>query len=211
MAGTPTLDWLDKLVALKAQLEKTPSAKRAGLAKALKFSETFVAYLLTIHPVLDQAAIDKIRSANKDNPPFTLSFKSAQAFSGLRGGVPNPVAAGHEILDQVLAHHLTRRHIEALIDHIASGKPAKDFDHKKVRNKRSKKPSTPTIPPVNQATAVEEVKTLDIPSQGKSANNAEEKLTLGEAIGGFIGLIILIWVVGKLIQFVLWLYHHFFG
>jgi hypothetical protein len=211
MAGTPTLDWLDKLVALKAQLEKTPSAKRASLAKALNFSETFVAYLLTIHPVLDQAAIEKIRLASKSDPPFTLSFKSAQAFSGLRGKVPNSIAAGHEILDQVLAHRLTRRHIEALINHIASGKPAKEFDHKKVKNRRFKEPSTPIVPAVGQVTVAEEGKTPDAPIQGKGADNPEGKSDLGEAIGGLLVLIFLIWLAGKLIQLVVWLYHHFFN
>jgi hypothetical protein len=211
MAGKPTLDWLDKLVALKAQLEKTPSAKRADLAKVLNFSETFVVYLLTLHPILDQAAIEKIRLASQGSAPFTLSFKSAQAFSGLKGKVPNPIATGHEILDQALSHHFTRRHILAMIDHIASGKPAKDFDHKKVRNKRSKKPSLPIVTPPPQATAVEEKKTPDTPGQGKGTNKLEEKSDLGEVIGGFLVLIFLIWLAVKLFHWISGLYHHLFS
>ncbi len=192
-----SLGWLDKLAAIKAQLENTPSANRASLAKALNFSESIVAYLRPLIPVLDPAAVEKIRMAAKGNPPFILSFKGAHPLARLRGRVPDLALAVHDALDQILSRRFKKRHITALVNHIISSKPAKDFDPKTVKNK---KPFQWT-PPVQQPQE-------ELSTPGQSKDDSDEKLTLKEGVGGCLGLIFLLWLAIKLFHWVFELFQH---
>lgn len=79
-----SLQWLDNLVAITAQLEKTPDATHTELAATLNIDRTRVTKLLAIKPCFDPAAIEKVRLAEKGNPPFILSYNSAKALSALQ-------------------------------------------------------------------------------------------------------------------------------
>jgi hypothetical protein len=62
--------WLDKLVSLKAYLQKNPSATRDELMKALDLKLPKLKYLLRVSPVFDTEAIEKVRQAGQpaDSP-----------------------------------------------------------------------------------------------------------------------------------------------
>jgi hypothetical protein len=81
---TETLDWLDKLAALKAQVEKTPDASYAKLAKAINDHKSNITFLMAIKACFDPAAIEKVKRAA---PSFILSFNSAKELSALNGKV----------------------------------------------------------------------------------------------------------------------------
>ena len=72
-----SLVWLDNLAALEAQLQKTPSATHTQLADALNLKRPYVSLLLALQPILDPAAIEKVRLAA--NSGFVLSFNCAKA------------------------------------------------------------------------------------------------------------------------------------
>ena len=89
-----SLVWLDNLAALEAQLQKTPSATHTQLADALNLKRPYVSLLLALQPILDPAAIEKVRSSANNaleqssriaqleasqQMPFVLSFNGAKA------------------------------------------------------------------------------------------------------------------------------------
>jgi hypothetical protein len=130
-----SLVWLDNLAALEAQLQKTPSATHAELAETLNLKRPYVSLLLTLKPILDPAAVEKVRLAS--NSGFVLSFNGAKALIPL-GKLADPSGAVHTALDIILTRRLVTRHIEALVDGMISGKPAESFDSKaKQRPKRA--------------------------------------------------------------------------
>ncbi len=133
-----TLDWLDQLEALKAQFREGKKPKREVLKAALQLKDSHITTLLAINACFDPAALDKVRQAAQSNPPFILSSNCALSLTKLRGKVPDLPKALHESLDQVIARHLIPLQIDALVSHIASGKPAQEFDHTKVKRKSRK-------------------------------------------------------------------------
>ncbi len=97
-----------------------------------------VSKLSAIRDVLDRASLERIRQADQPNSSFTLSYRSAKALTGLKGKVADLPKALQGALDEIFARHLSTRHIEALVDHIASGNPAQDFNHTQVKYKPRK-------------------------------------------------------------------------
>ena len=139
-----SLVWLDNLAALEAQVQKTPSATHTQLADALNLKRPYVSLLLALQPILDPAALEKVRSSANNaleqsnriaqleasqQMPFVLSFNGAKALIPL-GKMANPSGAVHTALDIILTRRLVTRHIEALVDGMISGKPAESFDSK---------------------------------------------------------------------------------
>ncbi len=148
--NTKSLDWLDDMAALAAEKAKNPSANYDDLAETLITTKSKVSYLFALKATFDPAAVKKVRQAAQGNHPFILSYKSALALTDLVGRVPDLPQAVQEALEVILTHRYATRHIEALVEHLAAGNPAKDFDHKKVKNKKrepKKAPSTPLTPP----------------------------------------------------------------
>ncbi len=125
--------WMESLSDLAADIEKHQKVKHADRADALDLHPTKLSFLLALHRCLDPAALAKIRQAAQGDHPFTLSFKSAKALAELEGRVPDLSKAVHEALDQILPHHLATLQIKALVDHMASGKPAQEFDPTQVK------------------------------------------------------------------------------
>lgn len=210
-----SLGWLDNLAALKTQLEKTPSANRASLAKALNLCETVVAYLSTLKPILDPAAIEKIRMAAKGDHPFNLSFKSAQILARLNGRAADLPGAVHDALDQILTRRLANRHIRALVNHIAKGKPAKDFDHTQIKIKREVFPSFPAagmerLP--NRPGQAPRAASPASPTLGQGCDKKVEEKdpSLTESLVGLLKFFFVIWVIGQIYQLFVAIYHHFF-
>lgn len=129
-----SLVWLNNLAALEAQLQKTPSATHTQLADALNLKRPYVSVLLALQPVLNPAAIEKVRLASTSG--FVLSFNGAKALIPL-GTMANPSGAVHSALDIILTRRLATRHIEALVDGMINGKSTESFDSKaKQRPKR---------------------------------------------------------------------------
>jgi hypothetical protein len=114
----PSLDWLDDIASLSAQLDKTPSATHAELAKALKLLRPYVSTLLALKPIFDPPTAEKVRQAA---PSYVLSFYSVKGLVGLNGKVSDYPKAGREAVDQILTHHLTASGIKGLIDQITGG------------------------------------------------------------------------------------------
>lgn|GEM_PF-2735440 len=117
-----------------AHKESKPSASHAELAEDLKLHRPTVTNLLAIQPILDVPTLAMIRQASQESNPFTLSYKKACALAGLKGKVADLPKAGQEALDMILSRRLAPRHIRALVKWIISGKPASEFDPKKVKN-----------------------------------------------------------------------------
>jgi|GEM_PF-3682090 len=123
------LAWLDDLIALKSQIEKIVSKDRKDLAKELDMGEGYVAYLLAINGILDQAAFEKIRQAAQGSRPYNLSFNNARTLARLKRKVKENLRDKvHEILDVILARRLKNKNIENLVNWVASGKSAVEFD-----------------------------------------------------------------------------------
>jgi hypothetical protein len=148
-----SLVWLDNLAALEAQLQKTPSATHTQLADALNLKRPYVSLLLALQPILDPAAIEKVRSSANNaleqssriaqleasqQMPFVLSFNGAKALIPL-GKMANPSGAVHTALDIILTRRLAPKHIAALVDEMISGKSAETFDPKAKRPKPVRK------------------------------------------------------------------------
>ena len=127
-----SLVWLDNLAALEAQLQKTPSATHTQLADALNLKRPYVSLLLALKPILDPAAIEKVRLTA--NSGFVLSFNGAKALIPL-GKMADPSGAVHSALDIILSRRLATKYIAALVDWMVSGKPAETFDPKAKRPK----------------------------------------------------------------------------
>jgi hypothetical protein len=138
--NSESLEWLDNLAAITAQLEKTPDATHAELGKALNIDRGKVTVLLAIKPCLDPAAIEKVRQAGKANPPYLLSYTSAKALAGLgKAKVDDLPKTVHSALDVIFTHRLTTKQIKALVKWMISGKPAAEFDpRKKVKELKVK-------------------------------------------------------------------------
>ena len=146
--NSKTQGWLDQLPILAAEFQKIPLPTTEDLTKTLKAKPAMVSYLKTLNTLFDPATMDKVRQATQADPPYDLSFNNVRTLLGLKGRVKDFPAAFHEALDVVLARRLKTRHIENLVEWIASGNPAKDFDPKQARNKkRETKPKGSVISP----------------------------------------------------------------
>ncbi len=140
------MKWLKQVADLNAQLKGRYSAPRPELKQALKLSDSQITDLLNLKNCFDPPAIDKVRRAAKGTPSYKLSSRCALALAGLIGRVDDFRRVFHEALDMVLAHRLKTRKIMGLVDHILSGKPAKDFDPSRIKRKtRSDKKITPRL------------------------------------------------------------------
>ncbi len=131
-----SLEWLDKLTNLRAQVKKTLSATHEELATALGENRTTITYLYALKDILDQASEDKIRQASKAKKPFILSFSNAKILAGLNGKIDGLPGSAYPILDEILARRLPSRHIEALLGWVLDGNPASTFDPSKHQSKR---------------------------------------------------------------------------
>jgi len=156
-----SIDWLDKLATLTAERDKNPSVKIAELAKTLDISEGQVSNYSAIQKCFDKAALEKVRQAAQANPPHRLSFKSARALANLNGQVDDLSGSLQEALDVIYARHLLTKQIEALVEWMVSGKPAKDFD-----------PNNQSTAPSSRSAANDEEK--DDESQTETAEDAED-------------------------------------
>ncbi len=136
------MKWLKQVADLNAYLNGRYTAPRPELKEALKLSDSQITDLLNLKNCFDQPAIDKVRKAAKGKPGFALSSRSALALAELRGRVDDFRRVFHEALDVVLTHRLATLKTTGLVNHILSGKPAKDFDPSQVKRKtRSDKKS----------------------------------------------------------------------
>jgi hypothetical protein len=158
--ATESLVWLDKVEAINASHKEGQKPNQASLVSQYGFSPTHASYLSSLRLCFDKAAIGRVRQAALGNPPYTLSFTSAKELTRLKGKVPDLPAAVHAALDQILPHHLPTKKIEALVDHMASKKPASEFDPE------AKPPKKAVKPPRHQDT--------------------KETQTLGQRLGAFI-------------------------
>ena len=123
--SSKSTDWLDRLETVNRLIKADPNRTGVSLADELKVSSAHASYLITLNGCLDQAAIDKIRSAT-----FSLSLNSALALAGLKGKVDDLHTAVHAALDVVLARQLATKDIKKLVAWVISGKPAAEFDPK---------------------------------------------------------------------------------
>jgi hypothetical protein len=131
------LDWLDRLETLRAQ----PSdASRSKLKEVLNSGNSHITDLQTLKPCFDQAAIDKVRLAAQENPPYILSFNSAKALARLKKVKAGDLTAFHSALDVTLSLRLNPLKIESLVDWMKAGNPADSFDpnQKTTRTKEDK-------------------------------------------------------------------------
>jgi hypothetical protein len=134
-----SLNWLNQLEDLNNLLQTNLSPTRKVLRDALRLGDSQITDLQNLKPCFDPLAIEKIRQVALATPPFILSSRSALELASLKNKVPDLPKAVHDALDQVLPHRMGKRHIEALVEHMVSGKPAAEFDHTKVKYKKRKK------------------------------------------------------------------------
>jgi hypothetical protein len=126
-----SLGWLDKLEIINASVQSDTTLTQTSFVDKLKISPAQASYLYSLKDCLDQAAIAKVRQAAQANPPYVLSFTSAKALVGLKKKkVADLHGLIHAALDVIFALRLDTRHIKALVDWIASGKPVSEFDPK---------------------------------------------------------------------------------
>jgi len=131
-----SLDWLDRLAELKAQMDKMAKPTHGNLATVLGQTRSTITKLSSLIPIIDPAAADKIRQAAQATPPFILGFNSARTLAGLNGKVADLPAAVHSTLDVVINRRLELRHIQALVERVIAGHPAAEFDPLKQQSKR---------------------------------------------------------------------------
>jgi hypothetical protein len=124
--------WVDQIEAIHAQYQRKPSSKRVDLKEALNCRDSQLTILLKLDNCFDPAAIAKVRQATRDPNPFILSSNSALALAGLKNKVKAEELASlvHAALDVIFARRLTTKQILALVDWMANGKPATEFDPK---------------------------------------------------------------------------------
>jgi hypothetical protein len=148
MAGLKkeSLVWLDQLEVLNTHPDST---SRAELIRTLNVKNSHITNLRALKPCFDPKAVEKVRQAALATQPYTLSFNSALALAGLKNRVSDFPTAFHTALDLALSRRLSLRHIKALVQWMASGKPASEFDHTTVPRKgphRSKRgPQTTSL------------------------------------------------------------------
>jgi hypothetical protein len=159
-------DWLVDLAALEAEIEKTHSTQRPDLANALGFTLSKVNHLWAVRPLSDPAIITKIRQAAIANPDNPFSYKNAEALAKLKGKVPDITKAVHECLDVALPRQFSTQQIKALVEWVAGGKSARDFDPAPTKRKRSK--ASPTG-------GAETPKTVGTPLESGSQNPTSEE------------------------------------
>jgi hypothetical protein len=123
--SSKSTDWLDRLETVNRLIKADPNRTGVSLADELNVSSAHASYLITLNGCLDQAAIDKIRSA-----VYSFSLNSALALTGLKGRVDNLPTAVHAALDVVLTRQLATKDIKKLVAWVISGKPAAEFDPK---------------------------------------------------------------------------------
>ncbi len=160
------LSWLKNLSSLVAEKAKNPKAKYPELADALKVSKPYVGFLSAIYECFDQAALERVRQAAQGSPSYTLSFNNARELAKLKGKVPDLPGAIHAALDLVLPRRLATKHIEALVDWMAEGKPISEFDPAKVKNKK-KKPKKAVEPTSSNTKASEDKRTQRAQSEAQ--------------------------------------------
>jgi len=183
---TEPLAWLDKLAALSAQLENTPTANPSELARLLNFDRKLVNNLLGLKELLDPVAIERIRQAAQDEHPYSLSYNNAAALVGLIDRVPDPPRAAREALEAALSRHLETRHIEALVEHLVEGKTAGEFDHTKVKYKKhvASEPEMAEPPKV-----VEEEQPKEKEPQPVKARGSHQRFLTGLWVALFIAIV----------------------
>ncbi len=130
-----SIAWLDNLSILSAELKKKTPPDEEKLAETLKIGQRMLAFYIAIYHCFDPAAIVKVRKAAKANPPYELSLNSARVLARRDGKVNDLPGKFHEALDVVITHRLIPLKIKGLVDHILSGKPAKEFDPTRVKKK----------------------------------------------------------------------------
>ncbi len=183
-----SLAWLDKLSAFAAEREKNPDIPHAELAKALGHDKAMVSFLRSLNSCFDPAAVERVRQAAQGPHPFTLSFNSALELAKLNGKVPDLPGAFQDALEVVLARHLAKRHIKNLVDWIASGKPAKDFDPKKIKGNKQDSDEPETDEDEGDEEEPKEQTEDKKQKKGKGIRKALKQLQKAGAKGLFVGL-----------------------
>src|ERR1700677_3489763 len=122
--SSKSTDWLNRLETVNRLLKADPNRTGVSLAGELKVSPAHASYLMTLNGCLDQAAIDKIRSASH----YSFSLNSALALAGLKDQVSDLTSSVHACLDVVLTRQLATKKIKNLVAWVISGKPASEFD-----------------------------------------------------------------------------------
>ncbi|HXL72574.1 MAG TPA: hypothetical protein VN963_03015, partial [bacterium] len=131
------LDWLNKLGKTNQLRKVDPNLKGVQLADKLEGSAAHASYMLSLSDCLDQAAIDKVRQAAKDNPPFILSFNSARALIRLNGRVDNLPASVHDALDVIFSRRLPTEQIKALVVWMLKGNRPETFNESETGKKKN--------------------------------------------------------------------------
>ena len=173
-----TLDWLDNLAKLNIQLEMTPKASHANLAKALGLKRTTVTYLSALRPIFNQEAVNKIRLAAQANPPYILSFNNALALSRLNGRVGDLPGAVLIALEQVISRRLAKLQTKALVAWMAGGKPVGEFDPAKVKRRSTVR----SLQSTGKETSSQETQSPK-PEVATSPNAPIPSKTLGDKFG----------------------------
>ncbi len=164
------MEWLGQVEVIKNQLQKDPQSPRAILMQTLNVKKGRLSYLYKINACFDQQALNRVRQAAQSTPPAFVPFGNARALAVLGDKIPKPYEPVHEALEVVISNQLTLPQIEALVDHIASGKPAKDF----VPN-QAKTDSTPVgRSPLTDSTTQPQVVSTEPVEDTNPGNDAED-------------------------------------
>jgi hypothetical protein len=120
--------WPDQITYLHTRMKEKPSVTPDELKTELNVKDTHLGDLLKLKASFDPIALEKVCQTAKGNSSFNLSFNSAEILASLNGKVKDFPKEFQEALDLSLARHFKKGQIQALVTHIISGKPAKDFD-----------------------------------------------------------------------------------
>jgi hypothetical protein len=121
-------DWLYTLETVNRLLKEDPNRTGVSLADELGISSAQASNFTTLNGCLDQAAIDKIRSAASQQMPYSLSLNSALALAGLKKTKTGDLTTTiHTALDIALSRRLPTLQIRALVEWMVKGNPADTF------------------------------------------------------------------------------------
>ncbi len=177
-------DWLEMLETVNRLLKEDPNRTGASLAEELGISSGQASNFTNLSGCLNQAAIDKIRSAR----PYNFSLNSALALTGLKKAKTGDLATAiHTALDTALSRRLPTLQIKDLVKWMASGKSAESFDPSAKPLKMVEEPTEPE----SESEETGDPEAENIRDKSKRINTKGVKTeTLGQRIGSGIDRIV---------------------
>ncbi len=121
-----SLLWPDQLMTLQS----LSTATRAKQKEALDLGDSQLTSLKAINVCFDAKAVQKVRLAAQNDPPYILSFSNAEALTGLKSKAKPDELHGlvHTALDIVLAQKLATKDIKNLVEWMVKDNPAETFN-----------------------------------------------------------------------------------